>query len=121
MLVMQIDLVMWRMWSSTLCSLLLADNQVLPRLNAYELHFSWMRSSERTNQEIPEDDNVLVYLTFNVLRNITVPRHREALLGNTKHPARANSPEAKRRSPVVYRQPAMDSKAAANQLRVLAT
>jgi len=103
------------------CLLLLADNQVLPRLNAYELHFSWLRASEWTNQKITEDGNVLVYLTFNVLRNISVPRYREALLRNTEHPSSANSPEAERRSPVVYRQPATDSKAVANQPRVLAT
>jgi hypothetical protein len=100
----------------TPCLLLLANNQVLPRLNAYELHCSWLRASERTNHKITEDGKVLVYLTFNVVRNITIPSHSETLLGNTEHPPGANSPEAERRSPVVNRQPATDSKAAANQL-----
>src|SRR6266850_1329203 len=113
-------LVMWRFVEFP-CLLLLADNQVLPRLNAYELHFSGLRPSERANQKITEDGNVLVFLTFNVLRNITVSLHSEALLRNTEHPPGSNSPEAKRRSPVVYRQPATDSKAVANQPWVLAT
>jgi hypothetical protein len=87
----------------TLCLPLLADNQVLPRLNAYELHCSWLRASERTNHKITEDGDVLVYLTFNVVRNIAIPSHRETLLGNTEHTPGANSPEAERRSPVVNR------------------
>src|SRR2546427_10080346 len=96
--------------------LLLADNQVLSRLNAYELHFSWPRASEWTNQKITEDNNVLVYFTFNGLRNIAVPGRREPLLGDAEHPPGANSPEAKRRNPVVYRQPATDGRAVAHQL-----
>jgi hypothetical protein len=88
------------LWGVTPCLLLLADNQVLARLNAYELHCSWLRASERTNHKITEDGNVLVYLTFNVVRNITIPSQRETLLGNTEHPPGANSPEAERRSPV---------------------
>src|SRR5205823_3661218 len=70
---------------------------------------------------ITEDGVVLIYLTFNVLRNITVPLNREALLGNTEHSPGADSPEAQRRSAVIHRKPATNSKAAANQLWVLAT
>ena len=109
------------LWGVTLCLLLPAHKQVLPRLNAYELHCSRLRACKWTNEKITEDGNVLVCLTFNIVRNITIPRHREALLGNAEHSPGANSPEAERRRPVVYRQPATDSKAVADQPRVLAT
>jgi hypothetical protein len=70
-----------------------ANYQIFQRLNTDELHFPNSRSSEWTNEKIREDSNVLIDLFLEVLRNISIARNREALLGDPQHPSCTNFPD----------------------------
>src|SRR5258705_9867985 len=103
------------------CSFQLVSDQVLPFLNADQLHFSRSWACEGTNDIIAPKRGVLIDLLLNVLRHVPVPRNRKTLLRYAEHSPCANFPNTQSWCAVVNRQFAVDSKALTYQKRMFLT
>jgi len=100
--------------------LALLHPEVLSFFNTNHLHLSSLLTSERADKEITKDLDILIELMLNRFRHVAVTLDGKALRRDTQHPLRADLPDTHRRRAIVDGQTAVDRKALACQLWMLA-